>query len=282
MKLKIDEDGTLVGPHGRVYGRVTSIEIDWIEHPGALTPSEIRDAVDCPFCNAEIGEFCHRWRGGERKSNHSERVQFAVEQLDKREILSERSERYGNSAVSPSTDVSTSTENSFGEKELARPTATQLQREAVVRVWTYWIQISGKKKQRLDSKRERMIRNALQLVGEDGTKLALLGLTRSPHHRGENEQRKAYLEIRYALRGLGDESDDERIEKAITWAAVHAPGQSHLSQAQVDRYLSDVRYTLSLPHRPERERGKESWLKLTAAGFKVIQLDRAPWARLER
>lgn len=281
MKLKIDEDGTLVGPHGRVYGRVTAIEIDWIEHSGALTPSEVRDAVECPFCNAEIGEFCHRWRGGDRKSNHAERVQFAVEELDSHEILSERSERYGNSAVSPSTDVSTSTENSFGEKELDRPTASQLQREAVVRVWDYWIEISGKK-QKLDAKRERIIRNAVNLVGEDGTKLALLGLTRSPHHRGENEQRKKYMEIRYALRGIGDESDDERIEKAITWAAVHAPGQSLLSQAQVDRYLDDVRYTLSLPHKPERARAEDSYRKLVAAGFKLVQLDRAPWARLER
>ena len=162
-----------------------------------------------------------------------------------------------------------------------RPTATQIEREATARVWDYWLKVS-EKKQKFDSKRERMIRNALKLVGEDGTKLALLGLTRSPHHRGENEQRKQYMEVRYALRGIGDESDDERIEKAITWAAVHAPGQSLLSQAQVDRYLDDVRYTLSLPHKPERVRAEDSYRKLVAAGFKLVQFDKAPWARLER
>ena len=163
-----------------------------------------------------------------------------------------------------------------------RQTASEIEREVVARVWAYWIEISGRDKMKLDDKRRGHIRNALQLVGEDGTMLALLGLTRSPFHNGENEQHKKYLDIHYALRGKGDESDDSRIELAITWAAVHAPGQVLLSQAKVDRYLEEIRYTASLPHHPERERGIEAWRKLKAAGFNVTKLDKAPWARLEQ
>lgn len=162
-----------------------------------------------------------------------------------------------------------------------RKTASQMEREAIDRVWAYYHEVIPNRRV-LDDKRKRHIRNAINLVGEDGTKRAILGISRSPWHNGENEQRKKYLDLHYALRGKGDESDDERIEKAMTWAAVHAPGQSLLSQAQVDRYLDDVRYTMSLPHHPERDRGVESLRKLRAAGFTLIKLDKAPWARLER
>jgi hypothetical protein len=62
---------------------VTAIEIDWDEQPEALTPSAIRDSVACPFCNAEIGEFCRRWRDGDRKANHAERVRANSTPQDK-------------------------------------------------------------------------------------------------------------------------------------------------------------------------------------------------------
>lgn len=162
-----------------------------------------------------------------------------------------------------------------------RPTATQLEAEAVHRVWAYWVEITGKKQQ-LDDKRKRIIRNALKLVGEDATKRALLGLTRSPHHQGQNEQRRPYMEIRYALKGLKDESDDERIEKAITWAAEFAPGKASVDSAKVHRWIAEVQYTMSLPHRPEKERGKAAWQNLKAAGFTIVQLDKSPWVRVER
>lgn len=188
----------------------------------------------------------------------------------------------GNSVPSPSTD---SRENETVMKDggvgETRPTPSQLQREAVTRCWDYWLEISGKK-QRLDAKRERILRNALGLVGEEAVKRALLGLTRSPWHNGQNEQRKTYLEIRYGLRGIGDESDDERIEKAISWAAQYAPGATEVEPAKVERWLEDVRYTLSLPHRPERERATDAYRRLRAAGFTIVQLDKAPWARIER
>jgi hypothetical protein len=167
------------------------------------------------------------------------------------------------------------------ENAAKKPTVAKLEAEAIARVWTYWKETSGKN-QKLDAKRERFIRNSIRLVGEDATKLALLGLTRSPHHRGENEQRRPYMEVRYALKGLGNESDDERIEKAILWAAVNAPDRVEVDPAKVQRRLDELRYTLSRPHRPERERGEEAYRWLKAHGFKIVQLDRAPFARLER
>lgn len=160
-----------------------------------------------------------------------------------------------------------------------RQTPSQLEREAVHRVWDYWLKTSAKN-QKLDAKRERIIRNAIRLVGEEPTKRALLGLTRSPHHQGQNEQRKQYMEVRYALKGIGDESDDERIEKAISWAAIHAPDGKRLPAAKAERLLEEVRYTLSLPHRPERERGEKAWKALREAGYTIVALDKAPWARL--
>jgi hypothetical protein len=163
-----------------------------------------------------------------------------------------------------------------------RPTATQLEKESIKRIWDYWIEISGKK-QRFDSKRERMIRNALRAeFDEEDIKLALLGLWRNPWHQGQNEQRKQYLEIRYALRGIGDESDDTRIEKAMTWAAIYAPDTPSMPEYKVSRLLEDVRYTLSLPHRPERQRAETAFRELRAAGFTIEMLEKAPWARIKR
>ena len=165
------------------------------------------------------------------------------------------------------------------EPPLSRPTATQLEAEAMQRCWEHWLAESGKK-QRLDDKRRRILRRAIQLAGEDRVKLALTGLTRSPHHRGQNEQHREYMEIRYALKGIGDESDDERIDKAILWGALNAPGADQVNPDLVQRWLDDVRWTIQFG--TERERGKESWQKLRNVGFEIQKLDKAPWAQLSR
>lgn len=178
-----------------------------------------------------------------------------------------------------------SEESSVQPSAARRPTATQLEAEAIARCWAYFFEIfPGKRERPIDSTSKGLIRNALKLVGEDATKRALLGLSRSPFHQGQNEQRKKYQELRHALKGKqrDGESDAERIERAITWAAEYAPGAQNVDSAKVHRWLADVQYTRSLPHRPERERAKESYRKLVAAGFKVVQLDAPPWVRLER
>jgi hypothetical protein len=43
-----------------------------------------------------------------------------------------------------------------------------------------------------------------------------------------------------------------------------------------------VRYTLSLPHRPERQRAETAFRELRAAGFTIEMLEKAPWARIKR
>lgn len=177
-----------------------------------------------------------------------------------------------------------------------RPTATQLEDEAIDRIWSYWLSVSGKHQQ-LDEKRKRIIRSALQTMRKthqcdlpEAERLvgrAALGLSRSPHHNGQNEQRKTYLEIRYALKGRGDESDDERIEKAITWATIYAPGSNGVDGAKLERWLDQVRYHLGKrnidPNSPAgRERAEEAYRKLREAGFTLRKLDRPPYAEITR
>lgn len=190
------------------------------------------------------------------------------------------------SVGSASTSTAEGTASVRGVEGGTRPTASRLEQAAVARIWRYWKEISGKA-QKLDSKRERIIRNAIRLVGEEATMQALLGLTRSPHHRGQNEQRKQYMEVRYALKGIGDESDDERIEKAISWAAMYATDLAPVDTAKVERWLDEVRefvgrQAIDPSSTTGRDRAVEAYRKLAAAGFRVTKLDRPPWARVSR
>jgi hypothetical protein len=173
-----------------------------------------------------------------------------------------------------------------GEGSERRPTASELEREVVHHIWSYWVEISGKTRAQLDTKRERHIRNALRLgFSADEIKLALLGVWRSPFHQGENEQRKKYLDLHYALRGKGDESDDTRIELAMMWAAVYAPATTNaqrMSEHMVKVHLENMRYTASLDHHPEYKRAKLSYNALKSAGFEVQMLKQSPWVRLSR
>lgn len=200
-------------------------------------------------------------------------------ELDSDAILSERSERNGNISRSSETSrTNTSRENQVKE---FRQTASSKLKEEVDDCWTYYLEVIPSRR-KLDAKRRRFLEGAIKLVGVDATKLALLGLSRSPWHNGANPQHKSYLDLHYALRGKGDESDDERIDKAITWAAVYAPNTAAIDEDRVRRLLEDLRYTASLPHKPEYERAKAAYNALKRAGFKVIMLDKAPWVRLER
>jgi hypothetical protein len=151
--------------------------------------------------------------------------------------------------------------------------------EAVARVWAYWLEISGRS-QKLDAKRSRIIRNALKLTSEDRVMQALYGLSCSPHHNGANEQHRAYLEIRYALKGIGDESDEERIEKAIGWGRQN--GENRMDPDKVSRLLEAARYTWSLPHKPERARGEAARAALEKAGFRVEEVEGPPYLRIVR
>lgn len=195
---------------------------------------------------------------------------------------------------SGTTDPGSTPDEGRGVGEPSRPTATQLERAAVERVWEHWREVSGRN-QKIDDKRGRIIRNALTTIkavdecdlaaAEEKVKLALTGLSLSPWHRGENEMRRQYMEVRYALKGRGDESDDERIEKACDWASVYAPGrQSTLDPDRAMRYLEEVReYCGRLAIDPSattgRDRAVEALRKLRRGGYEIARTDRPPWAR---
>jgi hypothetical protein len=91
---------------------------------------------------------------------------------------------------------------------------------AIANVWAYYqAVIPGASRQTLESKRATIIRNALKVRDEDTCLRAIDGLAASPHHNGQNEQRKKYLALRYALKGIGAESNDERIDNMAAKAA---------------------------------------------------------------
>lgn len=105
-------------------------------------------------------------------------------------------------------------------------------------VWIHYCQkISDR--QTYDEKRKRIVRNAVKKFGVEKCKRAIDGLAISKWHNGENPSGKKYLEVRYALKGIGDESDEERIEKMISWADEH-DGRKPKANARQNRVLIDA------------------------------------------
>lgn len=76
MRTVTIQDGLARDETGRVIGIVTAMEFE-IETIDTLTPTVVRLLTRCPFCSAERGNHCRRWRGGARKANHAERIEAA-------------------------------------------------------------------------------------------------------------------------------------------------------------------------------------------------------------
>lgn len=151
----------------------------------------------------------------------------------------------------------------------------------VLEVWDFYLeQIPSR--MRLDAKRQRYIVAALKVRTLDEVKNAIVGLSRSPWHNGDNPLRKKYLSIYYALHGQRDESDDERIDKAIEWGLVHDPVYTNVSPAKVERWLEALRYATQT--KTEVDEGKIALVNLRSAGFKVERVNPAgpPWVRISR
>jgi hypothetical protein len=146
-------------------------------------------------------------------------------------------------------------------------------------VWDFYLETIPSRR-KLDAKRRRHIQNALKVRSIDEVKAAIVGLSRSPHHRGVNDRHCEYLEIRFALKGIGAESDDERIDKAIQWGVLHDPSFPEVAPAKVERWLAAVRYARQF--NSELEAGRRGFAALRGAHFKIDLLDEAPWARLSR
>lgn len=123
----------------------------------------------------------------------------------------------GSKAVSsvPAPELSSSRQESLLPPSIDSPTTTKASGNGdVATVWAHYQRcVPGAKRYRLEAKRERIIRNALAVRPLATVLDAITGLSKSPHHLGQNDRRKPYLGIQYALAGKGDEGTDERIDK---------------------------------------------------------------------
>jgi hypothetical protein len=149
-------------------------------------------------------------------------------------------------------------------------------------VWNHYVEALNATRQTLDDKRRTIIRNALKARSVEECKRAIDGLSVSPFHNGDNEQRKKYLGIRYALSGIGKESNDERIDKMVDIADEHGGvvrgGKLPSDHPRIKRWLENVRYALR--NRAELTRGREALNALREHGYDVAKLEQAPWVRL--
>jgi hypothetical protein len=303
MILKLAADGTLVDTEGEVFGKLVSIELDILDRGGTVSerserygnsvPLEVRSAYNVKgLKSASHQKETENVKGVKPNVKVNVKDENVNDEDKKVNVKDENVNDEDKEVNDEGQNVNVKVKKGAGEeKKTDGLQQISAESEAIGRVWAYYLELIPSRK-KLDDKRRRFIRQALRLLkdiyecelseAERLVKLAVLGLSRSPHHRGKNEQHKQYLEIRYALKGIGNESDDSRIEKAISWAALYAPEHSQLDRAKVERYLEYVRYTLSFPHRPERERAKKAYRELRDAGYRVISMDKSPWARLER
>lgn len=123
-------------------------------------------------------------------------------------------------------------ENSKEEKKETPPTpeiATDVQV-----VWDLYNRLIGNGRRELNHKRRLDIERALKLCGLDLCKQAVIGLSRSAYHNGQNPSGQKYLDIRYALRGNATtgESIDERVERM---AQLASPGAVTAAPLTKDR-----------------------------------------------
>lgn len=92
-------------------------------------------------------------------------------------------------------------------------------------VWEHYQNaIPTGKQYTLEAKRRSIIRNALKVRPMSTVLRAIDGLAASPHHNGQNDRRKKYLGINYALQGIGAQSNDERIDDMASKAAATVDG----------------------------------------------------------
>lgn len=101
----------------------------------------------------------------------------------------------------------------------------------VLQVWDYYQHtIPNAQRQQLNAQRRRHIERALKIRSADECCKAIIGLSKSPYHNGQNDQGTKYLDIRYALHGnvQKGESDEERIDRMAELAT--APGLGRESE----------------------------------------------------
>lgn len=107
------------------------------------------------------------------------------------------------------------------------PPKTGLQDPAIERVWDVYDELvlkPNRMRRVLDLATRRLIKTALEVRTLEDLFLAIKGLSVSSHHNGKNDQRKKYLDLRYALKGTGrSETVEQRIDSMIEYATKAKP-----------------------------------------------------------
>jgi hypothetical protein len=158
--------------------------------------------------------------------------------------------------------------------------------EIVAGIWAYYIGVTKRQRVQLNPVRRTIIRQALKVRSVEEVKWAIYGLSISPHHNGRNDERKTYLDIRYALAGVSKgESNDERIDKMAALGRAHTgaaqPGAA-LDDPKVKRRLELLRENHAHGGDYEPTRTAEARRELEEWGYEIVTLDSAPWIDLRR
>lgn len=138
-------------------------------------------------------------------------------------------------------------------------------------VWAHYQRVvPGGNRYTLDEKRRQIIRNALAVRPLEVVLDAITGLSKSSHHLGQNDRRKRYLGIAYALAGRDKESNDERIdkmaEKARTTVADFLANLPSAGREMVRDHMNKVAASLTHPDDANlraRAEGSETYLAST-------------------
>lgn len=154
-------------------------------------------------------------------------------------------------------------------------------RPDVLRVWGTYDEHVAHGRQEFNAKRRKIIEAALKVRPVETCCAAVVGLSVSPHHNGENPQQMKYLDIRYALRGNSQrgESNEERIDRM---AALAPGGESEQLPRKVEIRLDNIRRHIASGGAFEPTRARDSEQELYTMGWQVEKLDGPPWAHVFR
>lgn len=155
----------------------------------------------------------------------------------------------------------------------------------------------------LNPTRRRVIRVGLEAVGATKVKVspdapaddrsvlaykkccrAIDGLRASAWHNGDNGEGRAWLEIRFALKGNSNrgESNEERIEKMAALApASPAPSVPGVSQDKIDRRIAHIRDWHRSGRTLQPGLAAQYMADLDSWGFLAELLDEPPFVRLK-
>jgi hypothetical protein len=90
-------------------------------------------------------------------------------------------------------------------------------RGGVEEVWELYCRLIGKHRA-FEPSHRKLIERALEACDVELVKRAVIGLSRSPHHNGQNDRNTTYLDLHYALKPKSGQSTEERVEYMAQFA----------------------------------------------------------------